>query len=86
MVVSGTLPVLVSVNVWAGSRPHANICARLVPGQLRVWVGVHEVGVSDALTIGATAVPVSVTGEPDTVRLAVIVAFPLEEVTPEPGE
>src|SRR4029077_298473 len=36
MPVSGTVPVLVSVNTWAGSSAQAAIWARVVPGQLRV--------------------------------------------------
>ena len=74
MPVSVTLPVLVNVNVWAGSKKQAK------PGQLRVWLGLQFAGVRLALTTGATPVPVRVTGEPVTATLAVIVAEPVAGV------
>src|SRR6516165_4710426 len=76
MPVSGTLPVLVSVNAWAGSRAQAAI-PRPVPGQLAAWTGAHVAGVSEAAITGATPVPVSPTGEPVTATLARIVRVPV---------
>ena len=43
----------------------------------RVADGVHVVGVRVALKVGATPVPLSVTGEPLTDTLAVMVAVPV---------
>ena len=45
------LPVFVSVNVCDGSNPQRTLCARVVPGQLRVWVGLHVGGVNVAVVV-----------------------------------
>ena len=70
-----TLPVLVRVNAWVGSRPQA-ITPKPVPGQFRVWRTVQLVGVRVALTTAATPVPLSATGEPVTGTLPVMVTVP----------
>ncbi len=48
-----------------------------MPGQLRVWLTVHDVGVNVAAITGVTPVPVKDTGAPVTVTLAVMVAVPV---------
>jgi len=64
--VSGTFPVLLSTNTWAGP----------VVVTPRFAVVVHVAGVRVALTTAAMPVPVRVTGEPVTVTFAVMVNVP----------
>lgn len=77
MPVSVTLPVLVSVKAWDGSKAHAALCRIVVPGQFRVVAGnAYGAGVSVAETTAATPLPVSETGEPVTATLAFIATWP----------
>src|SRR6267378_3049623 len=79
MPVSVTLPVLVSVKAWVGSKRQANISAAVVPGQLRTCCGLQLVGVRFALITTGTAKPVRFTGELATVKppSVVMVTLPL---------
>jgi hypothetical protein len=78
MPVNVTLPVFVSVKTWDG--------ANNAPTPLVAFPKLCDAGVKLALVTPATPVPDKATGEPLTVTLAVIVAVPVEEVTPVPGE
>src|SRR5215472_8030251 len=75
MPVTGAVPPLVSTNTWIGSRAQATIWAGVVPGQLRVWVGVQTAGARATVT----PLPLRVTGEPLTGTLAVMVKLPVTE-------
>ena len=79
MPINGTFPVLVSVKPCAGSNMHPSIPRMPVPGQLRAWLRVHVAGVRVALRTVATPVPVSDTGDPVTITLAVMVAVPFAD-------
>lgn len=67
--VSGTFPVLVSTNTWAGqvNMPHPRVA---LPNAC-------EVGVRLAAMTGAAPVPDNATGEPLTATLAVMVTVPV---------
>jgi hypothetical protein len=73
-----TLPVLVRVKTWVG--------AENTPTPRVAVPKLCDGGVKLALVTAATPVPDKATGEPLTVTLAVMVAVPVEEVTPVPGE
>src|SRR6267154_224641 len=66
-----TLPVLVSWKVWAGQPVPVH------PPVGTFGLAAHVVGVRVAATTGAAPVPLSATGEPVTLTLAVMVAVPV---------